>query len=129
MKKEEKDLNKDQNNGKELKHIKIYEQFFDDEEGGVATAYVTDTEDFMVMESNSEADYSAVFTNEDGELTTIELARSQEPITEEGIGRMGVIEGTSSDGREYEATGKYEKTEDEILGDLWSLKSISIETV
>jgi len=118
---------------KQLKHLKIYEQFFDsDYEDGdvaVATAFSVETEEFMAMGPNESADYSAVFTNEDGEYVTVELTRSIEPISEEGMGKMMVIEGSSTDGREYSAVGTYEKQEDPLLGDLWSLKSISLETI
>jgi len=116
---------------KKLKHLKEFRQFMPSEYevGGVATEFATETEDFMVMKSSEDADYSAVFTNEDGEYITIELTRSLEPISGEGFGKMGVVEGTATDGREYSAVGKYEKMTDEIFGDLWSLKSIAIESI
>ena len=120
-------------NKKKLKHLKIYEQFFDsDYEDGdvaVASAFSVETEDFMVMNTNEAADYAAVFNNEEGEYVTVELTRSIEPISDGGIGKMMVIEGTATDGREYSAVGTYEKQEDPLLGDLWTLKSIALETV
>ena len=83
-------------NKKKLKHLKIYEQFFDsDYEDGdvaVASAFSVETEDFMVMNSNESADYAAVFNNEEGEYVTVELTRSIEPISDGGIGKMMVIE-------------------------------------
>ena len=73
-------------NKKKLKHLKIYEQFFDsDYEDGdvaVASAFSVETEDFMVMNTNEAADYAAVFNNEEGEYVTVELTRSIEPISD-----------------------------------------------
>ena len=60
---------------------------------------------------------------------TVELTRSIEPISEDGMGKMMVIEGTATDGREYSAVGTYEKQRDPLLGDLWALKSIALETI
>jgi hypothetical protein len=107
-----------------MKHIKIYERFVDAPVMGSETetmidspyrtsGFETESMDFESTSDTEEGAYKVRFTNADGQETTLVMGYANNPeyIGKNMISSADMIEGSSSDGREYSIVGYYDESE------------------
>jgi hypothetical protein len=107
-----------------MKHIKIYERFVDAPVMGSETetmidspyrtsGFETESMDFESTSDTEEGAYKVRFTNPDGQEATLVMGYANNPeyIGKNMISSADMIEGSSSDGREYSIVGYYDESE------------------
>jgi hypothetical protein len=120
-----------------MKHIKIYERFVDAPVMGSETetmidspyrtsGFETESMDFESTSDTEEGAYKVRFTNPDGQEATLVMGYANNPeyIGKNMISSADMIEGSSSDGREYSIVGYYDESEG--FEGAYILKSVTI---
>ena len=103
-----------------MKHIRIYENFTEEEIDGLTSAeettntFETESKDFKPTMEDEEGEYLVNFMNADGEETTITIGHAVDPeyTGDKMIAETPMIMDSSSDGREYKVIGYYSKSGD-----------------
>ena len=103
-----------------MKHVKIYEQFTEEEIGQLTSPkqtsgeFETESTDFKPTLEDEEGEYVVNFINVDGEETTITIGHAIDPkyTGNAMVSELEMVMDSSSDGREYDIIGYYTKSED-----------------
>jgi hypothetical protein len=109
-----------------MDNLKVYESFAETE-APADVHFEIETSDFNFVPEGP-GDYVVRFKNSEGVETSINVSPVDiDEAGDEGIGELECIEGTSTDGKQYIATGHYRKAT-KVPGS-YQLKGVLLEEV